>query len=401
MIPVSHHASFKNTSPADSGDERTVSTKARKESHSFLESVSPWSTRSQVTLDASTDANNKEAKACAALVEEVFCPREAQKAETKGEATFLPTLLDRMNFSMWSQTPPKSLNSEIQSLRGQQSAAAKLLEGIEKETDHINQQLQEKTVQAKLQGNRGFFGLACNNCGPSLDANEINIQAVHPLRDAVELRPMLRSRVKECEQALVERDAELRNLRHEIQLLRSEKEMIRQHEKDAVLDGPVNAKTALVQRYGAALSLVDGSQMKVAFLAWRQHVQRRALREKMLKHTSLALASDAARLKAVVFASWQTLVRDKREAQKMKQDRQRLTIGQSYAAKFAMQAHSTTTRAVLIEWWRVSKESALRTHIAAAQAKRDAAVTETTALTPHSSTQKQGAAADKACCALM
>merc|ERR1712146_396449 len=54
--------------------------------------------------------------------------------------------------------------------------------------------------------------------------------------------------------------------------------------------------------------------------------------------------------KSLLFAYWQTLVRDKRDAQKLKKERQRLTIGQSYAAKFAMQADSTTMRAIIIEW---------------------------------------------------
>jgi len=329
MIPTAHQSTLEDTPTAGS----PASTKAHKGSHSYLEGLSPWSTRSQVISDAGTGPNNKEAKACVALVEEVFRPQEPRKAETVGEASFLPRLLDRVNFSMWSQSPPKNINSEIQSLRGQQSAAAKLLEEIEKETDHINQQLQEKTQQEKLQKHpRGFFGLACTNCGPSLDVNEINMNPVHPLRDdAVELRPMLRGRVKECEQALVERDAELRQLRIEIQLLRGEKEMIRQSEKDAALDGPVNAKTAVIQRYGAAFSMVDGSQMKVAFLAWRQHVKQRALREKMLKRTSLALASDSAQLKTLLFASWQSLVRDKRSAQKLKQDKETAFDAAGYA----------------------------------------------------------------------
>jgi len=417
MIPAAHHSTFKKTSTSDDSDDRTGSMKADRGSHSFLEALSPWSTKSHAVSDAAAEANStyleslvdkksgdlgrrsqqQEAKDCSALVEEVFRPHAQQKAETTGEVAFLPRLLSRVNFSMWSQASPKNLNSEIQSLRGQQHAASKLLEGIERETEHINQQLKEKTQQAKLQpGNKGFFGLACTHCGPSSDANEINLQTVHLLaEDAVELRPMLRGRVRECEEALVERDAELRQLRHEIQLLRSEKEMIRQAEKDAVLDGAVNAKTALVQRYGAAFSLVEGSHLKVAFLAWRQLVQRRALRAKMLKRVTLAFASDSSRLKALVFASWQTLVRDKREAAKLKKDRQRLAIGQSYAAKFVMQADSTTMRAIVVEWWRVSKESSLRAHVAAAQAKQDAGAK---ALMPHASTQKQ---TDKACCTLM
>lgn len=354
------------------------------------------------TAGLATSDNTHEAKACLALVEEVFHPHEPQNAEKNEEASFLPRLLDRMSFSMWSKAPAESLDSEIQSLRGQQSAAAKLLEEIEKETHHINQRLHDKTQQAKLQPNKGFFGLACTNCGPSLDVNEINMQAGPSSRgDTVELRPVLRSRIMECEQSLVERDAELRQLRHEIQLLRCEKEMFRQDEKDAVLDGPGNLRTLLIQRYGAAFSMVDGSQMKVAFLAWRQHLKQRALREKMLKRTSLALASDSTRLTALIFASWQTLVREQSQAQKMRQERQRLIIGQSYAAKFASQADSTTMRAIIVGWWRVSKESALRAHVAAAQAKRDTAVKETTALMPLGSTQKQGSATDKACCSLM
>lgn len=377
-----------NTSTAaERGHEQATSNKADKVSNSVLDSSSPG-------------ANNKEAKACAALVEEVFRPHEPQKVETTGEAALLPRLLDRMSLSMWSQTPPKSLSSEIQSLKGQQIAAAKLLEEVEKETDHINNQLKEKTRLSKLQGSKSFFGLACNHCGPTFDVNEIDVQhgAVHSRGDGtIELRPVLRNRVKECEQALVERDAELRQLRHEIQLLRSESEMIRRTEKDAVLERPVDAKTSLLQRYGAALSLVDGSQVKVAFLAWRHHVQRRASRERMMKRTSRLLAADSSQQKVIVFASWQSLVRDTRAAQKLKQERQRLTIGQSYAAKFAMQSASTSTRAIVIEWWRISKESALRKHIAAAETKRQAVGNESIKLM----SQKQGASADKACCTLM
>jgi len=390
------------TPKAESGDKQALSTQAHKGASSFLESVSPWSTRSQETTDAATTDNTQEAQACVALIEEVFHPHEPQNDEKNGEAAFLPRLLDRMSFSMWSKASPKSLDSEIQSLRGQQSAAAKLLEEIEKETHHINQRLHDKTQQAKVQPSKGFLGLACTHCGPSLDVNEINMQAGPSSRaDTVELRPVLRSRIKECEQSLVERDAELRQLRHEVHLLRSEKEMIRQDEKDAVLDGPRNARTSLIQRYGAAFSMVDGSQLKVTFLAWRQHVQQRALREKILKRTSLALVSDSTRTAALIFASWQTLVRENKQAQKLRQERQRLIIGQSYAAKFASQADSTSMRAIVIEWWRASKESALRAHVAAAQAKRDTTVKETTALMPKVPTQKQGAATDKACCSLM
>jgi hypothetical protein len=121
----------------------------------------------------------------------------------------------------------------------------------------------------------------------------------------------------------------------------------------------------------------------------------------MMKRTSFALASDAARQKAFLFTAWQSMVRDKREAQKLKQERQRLTIGQSYAAKFAKQADSTSMRAVIIEWWRISKESTLHAQIAAVQAKRDAVVKDSTASTPLASSQKQGAASHKACCTLM
>jgi len=350
---------------------------------------------------AINDTNNKEVKAQAraALVAELFRPREKVKPITTEEASFLPRLLDRVNFPMWSQTPAKNLNSEIQSLKGQQSAAAQLLDEIEEETKHINQRLQEKSQQAKVQSSKAFLSIECTTCGPSLDANEINLQARRPLGDdTIELRPLLRSRIRECEQALDERGAELRQLRHEIQLLRCEKEM--QDEKDAVLRGPMDTKATLLQKYGAAFSFVDGSQMKVAFLAWRHHVLQRASRERMMKRTSFALACDAARQNALLFTAWQRLVRDKREAQKLKQERQRLTIGQRYAAKFAMQAESTSMRAIVIEWWRICKESALQARIAAAQAKRDAAVKEGSSQ-KQGSAWTQGAAAHKACCALM
>jgi len=394
-----------NTPMMDGGNDplldHSVSTKASKGSTSFLNAFGPWSTRSPAISDSTMYPSSDEGKTCATLVEEVFHPQQAQTSEKTEETSFLPTLLSRVNFSMWSQTSSKNLSGEIKLLQGQQGAAAKLLEEVEREADNISIQLKEKTQQVKVarfQGNTGLFGIACGSCGPVLGADEINVKAVRVLGDdTLELRPMLRIRIKECEQEIVERDVELRQLRHEIQLLRGEKEMIRQDEKDAVLDGPANAKETLLRRYAAAFCVADGTDLKVALLAWKQHVKQRAIRTRILKHSSLGLAGQSSQLKALLFASWQTLVRDKQEAQKLKQERQRLTIGQSYAAKFAMQTDSSTMRAIFIGWWRVSKESALRSHVAAAQAQQDAS----TPKTPLALTQKQGATTDKACCILM
>jgi hypothetical protein len=279
-----HLSTFLNMQTADKGDEEAQSTRPRasldkglapehffhgpatdKESHSS-EGFSLVSEISEGISNAINDANNKEvkARARAALVAQLFRPHEKSRPITIEEASFLPRLLDRVNFPVCSQTSPKNLNSEIQSLKGKQSAAAQLLEEIEEETKHINQRLQEKSQQAKLQSSKAFFGIACTNCGPSLDANEINLQGGRPFGDeTIELRPVLRSRIRECEQALDERGVELRQLRHEIQLLRCENEMIRQDDKDAVLEGPVDTKATLLQRYRAALNFVDGSQMGV------------------------------------------------------------------------------------------------------------------------------------------
>jgi len=211
--------------------------------------------------------------------------------------------------------------------------------------------------------------------------------------EVVELRPVLRSRVKEYEEALFERDAELRQLRHEIQLLRCEKELARQAEKDAILDRP-DAKRATVQRHAAALSFVDGSYAKIAFLAWRRHVQQRALKEKLMKSATVAFTSDAARQVAFLFASWRSVVHAARDAQKMKQEKQR------YASKFAMQADCTAMRAIIIEWWHLSKEAALRAHVSNVQGKQEAQAKEQVAMMLQA--QRQGvSSADKACCALM
>jgi len=397
-IPESQQCVVENTIIKDRGDEQALSTKAHEGSTSFLDSFSPWSTRSHLISDRAIHRTDEEAKTCTLLVEEVFRPQQAQKGERVADKSFLPTLLSRVNFSMWPQTPSKHLSGEIQLLKGQQGAAAKLLEEIEKEADHINHRLKEKSQQAKaskFQGNRGLFGSTCKTCSQVSDSEEINLQTPRTIGDhTLELRPMLRNRIKDCEQSIVERDAELRQLRQEIQLLRSEKELMRQDETDAVLDGPRNAKEALLKRYAAVFCAADASQLKVAFLAWHQHGQQRALRKRILKHSSLALTSQSDQLKALLFASWQTLVREKRQAQKLKEERKRLTIGQSYAAKFAMQTNSSTMRSIFIGWWRVSKESALRAHVAAVQQKEGA----TTALVP---VQKQGVPADKACCILM
>jgi hypothetical protein len=346
-------------------------------------------------------------RTCAALVEEVFRPQQTVVATQ--QASLLPTLLERVNLSMWSQEPAKNLNSDIKALQGRKAAAAKLFDEIEKEAEQIDQRLQEKTQEAKIQrtskGFLGLSGLACTSCGPMLDKDEISFQTSGSAtkNDILELRPVLRSRLHECEQTLTERDSELRQLKHDMDTLRRERDALRQEEKDVILNGFTNKKEKLLQRYGAAFSFVEGSQLKVAFLAWRQHCQRRATRGRILKRTSLALASDSAQCKALLFGSWQVLVREKRQSQQLAQNKRRQTTAQSYAAKFVMQSEATVMRAAIIGWWRVSKESSLLKHISAAREKReDQAIEDSaTARLMASKPAPSQAANDKACCTLM
>jgi len=363
------------------------------------------------TTSGTTLATGNESKTCTALVDEVFRSRQAgpvSQESAVGVAQLLPRLLDRVNFSMWSQTSSKNLNSDIKALQGQRAAAVQLLDEIEKEAEQIEKRLHAKTQEAKLERNsKGFLGLpglACTTCAPMVDSDEINLQNGAPvIIDVLELRPVLRSRLQEHEQTLAERDSELRQLKHDLHILQCEKEAVRQDEKDNLLDGSSNAKQQLLQRYGAAFSFVDGSQLKVAFLAWRQHAHKRALRTKMLKQACLALAFGPAQCKGLAFASWQALVHEKQRSQKLVHDKKRRAIAQSYAAKFVMQTDSTAMRAVVIEWWRVSKESAMQAHISAVHAKKEELVADpaTSKLLAANQGQAKAGAVGKACCTLM
>jgi len=310
-----------------------------------------------------------------------------------------------VKLSMWPQDDSHKLPSEIQALRGQKVAAAQLLDEIEKEAEQIDQRLQEKARQSKLQPKKGLLGipgLSCTSCGPSLDTEEINLGLPSIVKDdIIELRPVLRNHIKECQQTLAERDSEVRRLKHELELLRCA-ETTHQDHKETLLDGSRNTKQQLLQRYGAAFGLVEGSFLQVSFFSWKCYVQQRAMRDRMLKRVGLALANDSAQRKALVFASWHSLAHDKRQARRSVQEKRRQALAQNYAAKFAMNSDSGMLRAVVIEWWRVSKESVLQTRLAEVHAERRAAVTDASASKPLvAAQQNQPRAADKACCTLM
>lgn len=340
-----------------------------------------------------------DAKACAVLVEKVFPPQSSTPREqVASEAAFLPHLLNRA-MAIWSDDKP-SLNSQIQSLRTQKVAAAQLLDVIEMEAEQIEQRLHEKSRQAKLQQSKGLFPWAnCGSCGSHFDSDELSFQRglAANKENMLELRPVLRNQLKEYEQTLLERDTELRQLRHELDLIRCEKDARTQDEKDALLDPVVDAKKALLQRYSASFSLMEGTQLKNVFLVWRHYAHQRTVRSKMLKRASLSLSSSASQRVALIFSNWHSLVREKKQAQMMAQKMRKQAVAQNYTAKLLMQSDSATLRAIVIGWWRCSKEAALQKRLEAVHAERRAAqqaAAATTSLAP-------AAHPEKACCSLM
>merc|ERR1711972_552561 len=308
--------------------------------------------------------------------------------------------------------PTKDLGSEVQSLRAQKIAAAQLLDAIEQEAEQIEHRLQEKCQQMKINKNKrntGFLGFpwaGCANCGPLNDNEEINMHSnLSAAKDVLELRPVLRNRLRECQETLAERDSELRQLQHELSLFRAEHEAMCRDEKDALLDQPINIKEALLRRYVAAFNLDDAVLVQSVFFAWRQHAHYRSLRSKMLKRASFALTCDESQCEAFVFSHWRSLVQDKRQSQRLAQENRQQTVARSYAAKLLVEADSTCLRAIIVEWWRCSKESLLQARVAAVQAEmqvmQQSAVVESRAATPLVSHRGQVDAGTKACCALM
>jgi hypothetical protein len=238
------------------------------------------------------------------------------------------------------------------------------------------------------------------------DSEEISVQLNHSTaKDMLELRPVLRHRLRECEETLSERDSELRQLQHELSCLRAEREAMCRNEKDALLDQPINAKEALLRRYAATFNLDDAPYLQSVFFAWKQHTHRRAVRGKILKRACFALTSDEFQCEAIVFSNWRSMVREKRQAQRLAQEDRRQAVARSYAARFLLQADSTRLRAIIVEWWRCSKESSLQARVAAVQAEMQAvqlsAVLDSRAAAPLVSRPGHVDVGTKACCALM
>lgn len=252
-----------------------------------------------------------------------------------------------------------------------------------------------------MEQNKGFlafpWGGHCGACGPHADSEEISFQkgSAANKENMLELRPVLRSQLRDCEQTLLERDNELRQLRHELSLLRCEKDAAVQSDRDALLNPKIGAKEALVKRYAASFSFVDGSQLQNTFLVWKHHVYQRTMRSKMLKQTCLSLSSNSSQRQLLVFSSWHSLVSEKKQAQIVAKKRRQQAVAQSATAKFLMQSDSALLRAIVIQWWRCSKESALQKRIEAVQAEKRAAQKASAAAPMAPGTEH------KACCTLM
>lgn len=217
----------------------------------------------------------------------------------------------------------------------------------------------------------------------------------------LELRPVLRNQVKEYEQTLLERDTELRQLKYELNMLRCEKEAVVQNEKDALLDPTVGVRQALLRRYAASFSLQEGKQLQNVFFMWRHYAHQRTMRSKMLKKTCLSLTTSASQQVALVFSNWQSLVREKKQAQIAASKKRQQFVAQSYAAKMLSQTDSTTLRAIVIAWWRYSKEAALHTRFEAVQAERRAAQKALAEASDRKASVPLAHSAGKPCCTLM
>lgn len=342
------------------------------------------------------------------LVEKLFPPQPAAPVNaTVEESALLPRLLNR-TVAMWSGKPEKDLKDEIQALRSQKIAAAQLLDAVEHAAEQVEQRLQEKSRQARAkQGRLAFPWATCANCGQNSDTEEVVVDRFPSNKgkdDVLELRPVLRTHLKEYEQTLVEKDAELRQLKHELNLLRCEKEAARQSEKDSLLDVSATTKETLVRRYAAQLSAMDGSQLQNVFLVWKHYARERAVRSKLLKRTCLALSTQASQYEAMVFSNWNFLVREKRQAELQAKNSRRQAVSRSYAAKLLMRGDSAILRAVVVAWWRCCKESALQSRVESVEKERKAAQQAAQRAAQQAVAAARPAAQGvehKACCSLM
>lgn len=352
-----------------------------------------------------------------ALVQQLFrtSPQMEASHKTEADAAVLPKLLSRLSFSAWSK-PSKpnldqgSLRNEINQLLQQKSAAAELLEEVEQEAVHIEQQLQEKVQQAKQarrkQGNRGllgFSGFSCATCGSPADGNEIVIESISSVKDGpLDLRPHLRQQVLELEQALTEQEGERRQLQHELQTLRLEKDAVSEVEKQcevAFSKRPGNARERLLNRSMACFARSDAQQTYVVFLAWRQHSRQRANLQRSLKRSCLSMADGiASGTMRATFSSWRSLVASSLEIRRHAAEGRRRAMAESYSAKFLAHADSVALRAALISWWRLTKEAALEARLEAARETQ----TQPLKATPPSFLAPEPApASGKACCSIM
>lgn len=343
---------------------------------------------------SSTQKGVDEAHRHAELLHRVFQQDEDGRNAPTNEGFMLPRLLDRLTHSVWGEDRTKRLETEIQALKQKREAASELLDDIEQEAQKIEETLQRKK-QKKANMPQGF--LSSCQCSPQTDKGELLIGSSAPRRvtTKLELRPALRAHIEEAEHALADRDAELRQLRHELNSLRQEKELSRQTDKNFLLEGGRSAKDAMLQHFASAFHVMQGSQLQLAFTGWQQLMRRKALAEKMIKQTFLALeGKEGHGVLGLAFTSWKTWTQDTVHRKQQARDAKRAMLAQKYAAQFAGQSTSMLRLTVFVEWLRVTKESLLRARLS----KMESTMKEAQQSSRH---HPETASAGKACCTMM
>jgi len=337
--------------------------------------------------------------------------RSPQREAAREDKPLLPRLLDNLSQAVWS-SPDEGVRKELRTLKERRTAVAKLLDEVEHRAEEIERSMVETNAcrDNKIKGS--LLGAAWNCCGPSHEAGEVILVGDSPVGNmskgllALELRPKLRERIGETEQMLADREAELRVLKQELAGMRQESELIQQSGKEMFMERH-RSRTGkrdndVTKHFASAFVFSEGSILQIVFMGWKEFGQQRRLADKMLKRTGLTIAGGLGSIEAsgLVFASWKTLVLEKRQARQQAQEAKREATVQRYAANFAGQSDNTLLRGSFFAWWRLSKEAALEDRLAAVQAALQKERRERHVEQEHQ-VPLPLAKNDKACCTLM
>lgn len=245
----------------------------------------------------------------------------------------------------------QGITSEIRGLQLRRAAASELLDEVEAEIEKINRIMEDKSKR-RMRLLQILQGSAAKNqwlsCG--VDAIEVTInetleQRVH--EGIVDLRPALRARLEEIELSLSEKENDLRKARQELAILRAEREDQIKQMKDELIQTKADARKRHVQKFASLFDHRSDASVQVAFLAWRQMIQQRAVAESLMKKSAAAhLIRVQEGVINLCFAQWKGLSTEKHLRTKKHQE----IMLQRYACQFLTNIDNGLLHGCIFEW---------------------------------------------------